>query len=53
MLNSGTMSLDHVLCLGRTSKGREGLGYKKGSSGTTAGVQTNAQAKLSGSKNVV
>ena len=51
MLNYGTTSLYHVLYMGRTSKGHEGLGYKKGSSRTKAIVQMDAQGKLSGSKN--
>ena len=53
MLNSGTSSLYHVLCTGRTFKGHDVLGYKKGSSRTKVAVWTDAQAKLSGSKNAV
>ena len=53
MLNFGTPSLDHVLYMGRTSKGHEDPGYKKGSSRTKVVVWTDAQAKLSSFKNAV
>ena len=29
MMNLGTMSLDHILCLGTTSKVQEDIGYQK------------------------
>ena len=31
MMNSGTTSLDHILCMRTTSKAREGIGYQRGS----------------------
>ena len=31
MMNSGTASLDHILCMGTTSKTRDDIGYKRGS----------------------
>ena len=52
MLNSRTTFLDHILGMGKSSKGCEDLGYMKGSSKTKVIVQTNAQAKPSSSKNV-
>ena len=42
MLNSGTTSLDHFLCMETTSKAYEGLGYKKGSSRTKSVVRMDA-----------
>ena len=45
MLNLGTTSLDHILGMGKSSKGNEGLGYRKGSSGTKVVVQTGVEPK--------
>ena len=39
MMNSGTMSLDHIICMGTTSKAREDIGYQKGSSDSKSAVQ--------------
>ena len=50
MLNSRTITLDHILCMGTTSKGWEVLGYQKGSSGTKTIVQKNARLKSAESK---
>ena len=50
MLNSGTTTLDRILCMGITSKGREVLGYQKGSLGTKTIVQKNARLKSAESK---
>ena len=35
MMNSGTMSLDHILYMGITSKTQKGIGYQKGLLETT------------------
>ena len=39
MMNSGTSSLDHILCIRTTSKAQEGIGYQRGSSGSKPTAQ--------------
>ena len=47
MMNEGTTSLDHILYVGTTSKGREGIVYLKKSSRTEPVVHKNASLKTS------
>ena len=39
MMNSGTLSLDHILCMVTTSKARKGIGYQKGYSDSKSTTQ--------------
>ena len=39
MMNSRTTSMDHILCMGTTSKARESVGYQKRSSNSKSVVQ--------------
>ena len=48
-MNTRITSLDHTLCMGTTSKGREGIGYKSGSSSSKLA----AEKKISHLKNVL
>ena len=39
MMNSGTTSLDRILCMGTTSKARESINYQEGSLDSKTAVQ--------------